>query len=53
MTSTQSIKRALIAQQKMISNLILKWAKDLNTHSSKEEIQLANKREKMLKNISY
>ena len=43
MTSTQSIERALIAQQKMISNLIFKWAKDLNTHSSKKRNKLANK----------
>ena len=46
-------KQLIQVNTRKINNSVRKWEKDLNRHFSKEDIQMANKHEKMLKTTHY
>ena len=46
-------KQLLQLNSRKINDTIKKWAKELNGHFSKEDIQMANKHEKMLSITHY
>jgi hypothetical protein len=51
--NTQNIKRTQKLNTKGTNNTINRWANELNGHFSNEEVQMANKHEKMFNIFSH